>query len=187
MRDLGTKIVQLNLVLTKFSENSSDDLRQVAQLLSETFKHGKKVLLCGNGGSAADSQHFAAELVSSFSKATSRRALPAQALTTDSSVITAFANDFDFSGIFSRQVEAFGKEGDVLIVFSTSGNSQNCIKAIEKAQQVGMYTVSFTGISGEIRKLTDLCVSVPSQDTQFIQEAHLIAYHLIAEWIEELL
>lgn len=164
-----------------------DQIIKVSNLLIEVLKSGNKILICGNGGSAADSQHFAAELVSSFSKNKNRNGIPAIALTTDTSVITAYSNDFDFEGIFARQVNALGFPGDCLVVLSTSGNSKNCIKAVEEAKAKGLRTVALLGDSGLLRNLADQVISVPSSNTQNIQEMHILTYHILSELIEEVL
>jgi D-sedoheptulose 7-phosphate isomerase len=182
---INSHIKELIDILKNFEASSSDVVAKIVNSISETFENGGKILICGNGGSAADSQHFAAEFVSSFSKDIQRKSLPALALTTDSSIITAYSNDYGFEGIFARQVEAFGKPGDILIALSTSGNSLNCIKAIEMAKGLGLKTISFTGNSGKLRNNVDINLGVPSSNTQIIQEVHLVAYHLIVEIIEE--
>lgn len=164
-----------------------DQIIKVSNLLIQVLKSGNKILICGNGGSAADSQHFAAELVSSFSKNKNRNGIPAIALTTDTSVITAYSNDFDFEGIFARQVNALGFPGDCLVVLSTSGNSKNCIKAVEEAKAKGLRTVALLGDSGLLRNLADQVISVPSSNTQNIQEMHILTYHILSELIEEVL
>lgn len=143
-------------------------------------------MICGNGGSAADSQHFAAELVNSMEKSLNRPALPALALTTDSSIITSISNDFGFENIFSRQVEALGKIKDTLIGFTTSGQSYNVLKALESAKTQGISTIVFCGKDiSALKGLADYKISVPSQNTQHIQEVHLIVYHYLCKMIEE--
>jgi D-sedoheptulose 7-phosphate isomerase len=142
-------------------------------------------MICGNGGSAADSQHFAAEFVNAFSKDLQRKSLSAIALTTDTSVLTSISNDFDFVNIFARQVEAHSRPGDVLIVLTTSGSSKNCIKAVEQAKNYGLKSIAFTRTGGKISELSDICVQVPSDNTQHIQECHMLAYHVITEIVEE--
>lgn len=185
MTILGEHIEELNKILIQFGRESNETVTSISRIIAECFRAGGKVLICGNGGSAADSQHFAAEFVSSFSRHLNRRALPALALTTDTSVITAYSNDFGYEGIFARQVEAFGLEGDVLIVISTSGNSANCIKAVEIAKNLNLQTVAFTGQGGALKEIVNINLSVPSKSTQHIQEAHLVAYHVIAELVEQ--
>ena len=185
MTVLFERIEELNKILIEFGRESNEVITSISHMIAESFKAGGKVLICGNGGSAADSQHFAAEFVSSFTKGLNRRALPALALTTDTSVITAYSNDFGYEGIFARQVEAFGLAGDVLIVLSTSGNSMNCIKAVKVASDLHLKTVAFTGDSGALKGIVDFSLSVPSNNTQHIQEAHLVAYHVISELVEK--
>jgi D-sedoheptulose 7-phosphate isomerase len=146
---------------------------------------GNKVLICGNGGSAADSQHFAAEFVNAFSRDLDRKALPAIALSTDSSILTSIANDFDFENIFSRQVAAYGKPGDVLVTLTTSGNSKNCVNAVQIAKTLQMTSIVFTKKSAYISSFADIAIEVPSQNTQHIQECHILAYHVITELVED--
>ncbi len=155
----------------------------VANIIQEALVAGGKIFLCGNGGSAADSQHIAAEFVGRFQK--DRKAIPAIALTTDTSALTALANDYGYHTVFVRQVEALGKKGDVLWSFSTSGKSKNVIEAIKKAKEKGLKTVSFTGCGGgEIASLTDCGIVVPSENTARIQEVHICLAHIICEIIE---
>lgn len=161
-----------------------DAILGAADLIAGTFRAGNKVLLCGNGGSAADCQHMAAEFVSRLTKDFERPGLPAIALTTDTSFLTAFANDCGFEGVFERQVQTLGKSGDVLIGISTSGNSANVIRAIEAARVVNMRAVVLTGDSGCLAEIADVAISVPSGNTQYIQEAHLAIEHIICELVE---
>lgn len=161
-----------------------DKIEQGAKMMVRSLKNGGKILICGNGGSAADSQHFAAELVSRFMR--ERQAIDAEALSTDTSIITAVGNDYGFTNIFARQIEAKGKKGDILVAITTSGNSQNILKAIGKANEIGVKTIVLTGIGkhNNIRTLVDCCISVPSISTPRIQEIHVLIYHLICEYIE---
>ena len=153
-------------------------------MIINTLRDGGKVLICGNGGSAADAQHIAGELLGKFYMI--RRALPAIALNTNTSVITAIGNDTSFDEIFSRQVEALGTEKDVLIAISTSGNSRNVIKAIEKAKEKGMKVIGLTGRSGGMmRNICDVLINVPSQDTPRVQESHITIGHIICEIVEK--
>lgn len=172
----------------KVAISSRDELIQtipeMAMLISSAFKSGNKLLICGNGGSAADSQHIAAEFVSAFSKKISRKGLPAIALTVDSSILTAYSNDFGFDGVFSRQVEALGSMNDILLVLSTSGNSKNCLMAVEQAKNIGMKTLGFCGIDGDLKTKVDVCLNVESRNTQHIQEIHQLAYHALVELVE---
>lgn len=158
-----------------------------AKLIAETFNSGGKLLLCGNGGSAADCQHMAAEFTSRLTKEFDRPGLPAIALTTDTSFLTAYANDVDFDGVFGRQVEALGKAGDVLIAISTSGNSKNIIRAVGAARQNGVRVIALTGSGGRLKELADVAVSVPSSITSHIQEAHLAIEHIICDLVEHIL
>jgi D-sedoheptulose 7-phosphate isomerase len=171
-------------VATLSKENLFEVLPVMSTMITTAFKSEHKLMLCGNGGSAADAQHLAAEFVSSFSRQTNRRGLPAIALTVDTSVLTAYSNDFDFNGVFSRQVEALGNKGDVLLVFSTSGKSENCILAVHEAKKMGIFTLGFTGTEGELKDLVDICLKVNSKNTQHIQEIHQVAYHALAGLVE---
>ena len=167
-----------------FKNNSKESIVATAMSIAKAFESGRKILICGNGGSAADSQHFAAEFVNIFSKEINRRALPAMALSTDTSIITAIANDSSYDQVFARQVEAYAEPGDVVIAFTTSGSSQNCINAVVSARAKGAKTIAFTCVNADISKLVEISVEVPSTDTQHIQECHIIAYHIIAELVE---
>jgi D-sedoheptulose 7-phosphate isomerase len=161
-------------------------IRKCADLIGDAFNGGKKILLCGNGGSAADAQHIAAEFVGRYEK--ERRGFPAIALTTDTSALTALANDYDFERIFARQVEALGTEGDCLIAISTSGNSPNVIAAVMSARRIGCKVIGMTGSSG--KKLAGLCdavVMVPSVRTARIQEAHIAVAHYWCELLDRTL
>ena len=159
-------------------------ISKAAQEIIDTIRNDNKVLVCGNGGSAADSQHFVAELVGKFYHV--RKALPAIALTVNTSILTSVANDDSYNAVFSRQVEAIGQSGDVFIGISTSGNSANVIEAITAAKDKGIYTIGLTGATGgKMRNIVDLLINVPSSDTPRIQEAHILILHIIAELIEE--
>lgn len=159
-------------------------IEEAASLLLNAFQNGKQLLICGNGGSAADSQHIATEFVSRFF--IERKALNAEALTVNTSSLTAIGNDYSFDKVFSRQVEAKGKEGDVLIGISTSGNSKNVIEAMRVAKEIGMSTIGLTGSNqdGTIYKVSDCCIGVPSDCTPRIQEAHILIGHIICEFVE---
>ena len=184
MRTIEMRFNELVTLLPKFKLHAEKTIEEAALLISNAFKKGNKILICGNGGSAADSQHFAAEFVNAFSKEIKRKALPAIALSTDTSIITAIANDFTFDNVFSRQVEAYATPGDVLVVFTTSGSSINCINAVASAKVLGVTSIAFTQESAEISNLVDLCIEVPSVNTQHIQECHMLAYHVITELVE---
>ena len=154
-------------------------------LVLRTFQNKGKLLICGNGGSAADAQHLAAEFVSSFKRGISRKGLPAIALTTDTSILTAYSNDFNFSGVFARQIEAIGEAGDLLIVLSTSGKSKNCIEAVAMAKSIKIKVLSFSRADSLIGRMSDLALEVQSNDTQRIQEIHMHLYHTLCEVVEE--
>jgi D-sedoheptulose 7-phosphate isomerase len=172
-------------VFQKLVTEQSEAIEYCFKLIWETLTAGKKVLICGNGGSAADAQHFAAELVGRFEK--KRRGFPSIALTTDSSALTAIGNDYGFERIFARQVEALAAAGDVLIGISTSGNSPNIIAAVMKAHQIGCQTIGMTGAPGKkLASLCDAAVLVPSERTARIQEAHITIIHIWCEMIDEM-
>jgi D-sedoheptulose 7-phosphate isomerase len=158
-------------------------VEDIAALVAERLRRGRKLLLCGNGGSAADAQHWAGELVSRFHY--DRPGLAAIALTTDTSILTAIGNDYGYDRVFARQVEALGVEGDVLFGISTSGNSRNVIAALEAARARGIATVGFTGRGGgAMAALCDHCVQVPSDSTPSIQEGHEVLGHAICAMVE---
>jgi len=161
-----------------------DLVREVAEVCVDSLKRGGKLLLFGNGGSAADAQHLAAELVGRYLR--ERSALPAMALNTNCSCVTAIGNDYSYEEIFSRQIEAFGGKDDVAIGISTSGNSRNVIRAVKIAKDKGMATAVMTGKAGGMLKtIADYCVCVPSDETPRIQEAHILIGHVLCEIIEE--
>jgi D-sedoheptulose 7-phosphate isomerase len=167
----------------KLAKELPRQLTAVARELTTCLKNGNKVLLCGNGGSAADAQHLAAELVGRFRK--ERRGLAALALTTDTSVLTAVGNDFSFEEIFSRQVEALGNAGDVLVAISTSGTSKNVLAAVRKARSMRLRTIGLLGSrGGQIAALVDHAIIVPSSDAQRIQECHITLAHILCELVE---
>jgi D-sedoheptulose 7-phosphate isomerase len=158
-------------------------LRRIGEEMARAILSGHKVLWCGNGGSAADSQHLAAELMGRFRR--ERNALPSIALTTDTSVLTAVGNDYGFEKIFERQVEALCNKGDVLVGLSTSGSSKNVHAAIETARRRGAFTVAFTGqVGGSIATIAGAALCIASNDTARIQEAHMVCGHMICDWIE---
>lgn len=161
-----------------------EHIAEAALLIAMAFHGGNKLLLCGNGGSAGDCQHMASEFMGRLSKKITRKALPAIALTTDSSFLTAHANDVSFQDIFSRQVEGLGIKGDVLFAISTSGMSENVLWAVRKAQAMRLHIVSLTGMGGKLAAMASVAIRVPSKDTQLIQEAHLCIEHAICELVE---
>ena len=161
-----------------------DVIQLMAERCKKALKSGNKVLFCGNGGSAADAQHLAAELIGRFQK--ERRSLASVALTTDTSILTALANDYGYDEVFARQVEGLGRSGDVLIGISTSGNSANVVKAALKARDTGMHTIAFTGEGGgKLKDICDITFAVPSKVTARIQEMHIMVGHIICELVEE--
>ena len=170
-----------------FLDKNLDALVKVVELIAQTFSNGQKLLIFGNGGSAADAQHIAAEFVNRFR--IERPPLPALALTTDTSAITSIANDYDYKEIFAKQVRALGKEGDLALAISTSGNAANVLAAVEACKQLKITTVGLTGGSGgKLAKATDylLCVS-DSNSTARIQETHILAAHVICELVDRTL
>ena len=181
--------IQLHLsesaaVKQRMAETLGPEILRAASLLVDSLGAGHKLLLCGNGGSAADCQHMAAELVSKMSRDLDRPGLPVLALTTDCSFLTAYANDYGYDGVFSRQITAFGRPGDTLLGISTSGNSRNVIEGIHAARAIGMKVITLTGAGGAMPPLADVALCVPSTDTQYIQEAHLAVEHLLCFIVE---
>jgi D-sedoheptulose 7-phosphate isomerase len=170
-------------VKARFLKENLPKLLEVIKLISHTFEAGNKVFFFGNGGSAADAQHIAAEFVNRYIM--DRPPLPAIALTTDTSILTSIANDMAFTEIFSRQIKALGKEGDVAVGISTSGNSPNVIKAFEVAKEMGMKSVALTGNEGGVlTKIADISLTVSSTSTPRIQETHILVGHLLCEMVE---
>lgn len=167
---------------------SEDFLSRLCSLCDRTamaLKEGKRVFFCGNGGSAADAQHLAAEFVGRFRR--KRNALPSMALTTNTSLLSAIANDYGYEQVFSRQIEAFGNRGDILIAISTSGNSPNVLLAARVAKERGIHTVGLTGRSGgQLRNEVDVLLNVPSDDTPRIQETHILVGHIFCDLVEAL-
>ena len=161
-----------------------DSIEDISKLIIDGYKNNKKVLVAGNGGSAADAQHIVAELVSKFTK--DRKALNAIALTTNTSILTAISNDYGYDEVFARQIEAYANEGDIYIAISTSGNSKNIIKSLEKANSMGLITIGFTGNNlSEMDKLCKFLIKVPSFNTPIIQESHIMLGHIIAKLVED--
>lgn len=162
-----------------------NNLSRIGKIMVEAYRSGFKLLACGNGGSAADAQHIAAELIGRFFL--KRRALDAEALTVNTSSITAIGNDYSYDYVFARQVEAKGNEGDVLLGISTSGNSRNVIEAVKTAKDIGMKTIGLTGNNKKslIYKISDYCICVPSSSTPRIQEAHILVAHMLCGFIEK--
>ena len=180
---VSTNLVQSIMAKEAFVRESADDLLLLAEWIRETFADGGKLLIFGNGGSAADAQHWAGELVSRFYY--DRPGLAAIALTTDSSILTAIGNDYGYDYTFARQVEALGQAGDVLVAISTSGNSPNVLRAADAARARGMQVIAFTGRSGgKLLALSDSCFRMPSDETPRIQEGHEFVGHLLCALIE---
>ncbi len=170
--------------ISLLSESCSDSIDKFAENILKALSSGKKILFCGNGGSAADSQHIAAELVGRYKK--NRDAISAIALTTDTSILTAVANDFGYENIFSRQIEALGVKGDILVAISTSGNSKNIINAVNTAKRQKLSVLGLTGKDGGfLKQISDLCICVPSDEVNHIQEMHITIGHLVCSLIEE--
>jgi len=185
MKNKINEIIEESIRVKRDVQNNLiNDINIAAELIIDCFNHKKKILVCGNGGSAADAQHFAGELVGRFT--IERDALPCISLTTNTSTITAWSNDYDYDTIFQRQVQAFGEGGDILIGISTSGNSKNVIKSIEKARDIGIKSIALLGCNGgEIKKISDFSIIVKSNNTPRIQEAHIMILHIVCEIIEK--
>jgi len=169
------------------AESGAASIAAAADLIANCFRRNGKVLLCGNGGSAADCQHMAAELVGRLTNEKDRPGLPAIALTTDTSFLTAYPNDVGFDGVFARQVQALGSPGDILIAISTSGRSRNVLTAVEEARGKGLSIVGLLGEDGPLATAADIAIRVPTNDTQVIQQVHLAVEHLICHLVERAL
>ncbi len=187
MEDVEDIVVRLfresNQVKEAFLNENLSKLVRVVDVVTAALKGGKKVLLFGNGGSAADAQHIAAEFVNRFQ--IERPPLPAIALTTDTSIITSIANDYDFSEVFDKQIRAIGQAGDIAWGFSTSGSSPNVLKALETAKKMGMFTVGLTGKDGgRVAGIVDVALNVPSGSVPRIQETHITVGHVICEMVD---
>lgn len=170
----------------KIRDELKEDIIKAAEILAECFGNGNKLLLCGNGGSAADCQHIATELMIRLSHHIQRPALPAIALTTDTSNLTAGGNDIGFENVFARNVEGLGNKGDTLLAISTSGNSPNVIKAVESAHKKNIKVIGFLGGNGgKLKGLVDLPIIIPSSNVQRIQEGHITVAHIIVELVED--
>ena len=181
-RSIEASICVKRLLLNSFEVVSG--MARVTEILIDAFKKGNKPLLFGNGGSAADAQHIAAEFVGRF--AFNRPALPALALSVNTSAVTAIGNDYGFDLVFARQIEALGRPGDVAIGISTSGNSANVLEAVTVAKKLGLYTVALTGSSGgKLKTTVDHCLCAPSNETPRIQECHILIGHIISELVEQ--
>ncbi|MDN5335478.1 MAG: D-sedoheptulose 7-phosphate isomerase [Synergistales bacterium] len=184
---MKTSMAETARALDEFSSRESESFISAVELIANAMRGGFKLLLCGNGGSAADCQHLAAEFVCRLRPQMERKALPALALTTDTSFLTAFVNDYCFEDVFARQVEAFGKPGDVLMGISTSGGSENIKRALARARELGLGTVALTRRGGAIGLLCDVSLEVDSTDTAVIQNTHLAIEHALCAAVEEVL
>lgn len=194
---MANKMIEINELVQKRIKDSIEtkqkllsnaqliqSIERAAMLIIESIKEGGKIIFCGNGGSAADAQHLAAELVGKFYL--DRPALPGISLTTNTSILTAVANDYTYDRVFVRQVEAIAKTGDVLVGISTSGNSLNVVEAMKLAKNIGMKTIAFTGeTGGKMKDYADVLINVPSTDTPRIQELHIMVGHIICEIVEK--
>jgi D-sedoheptulose 7-phosphate isomerase len=185
--DIATIVADSIEVKRRYFAEHAGDVESAARVIAESFGAGGKLLICGNGGSAADAQHIAGEFVNQF-LCKDRRALPALALSTDGGVLTCIANDIGFEQVFARQVEAFGARGDVLLAITTSGNSPNVVAAVEQAREQGLKVVGLLGRDGgRVRALCDLALVVESGDTQRIQETHNLIGHILCDLVEQTL
>lgn len=183
---INDSLIESSETKLKIKDQLSNEIIKAVDLLVASYKDGNKLLLCGNGGSAADCQHIATEFMIRLSHHIERPALPAIALTTDSSNLTAGGNDIGFENIFARNIQGLGVLGDVLLAISTSGNSPNIIKAVEVAQAKGMKVIGLLGGSGgKLKSMVDLPIVVPSSNTQRIQEGHITIAHIICELVED--
>lgn len=186
---MNIKNLVLESIKTKIKlahdKNLISNINKAANKINDTFSRGNKILIAGNGGSAADAQHFAAELLGQFS-IKNRVSLPAIALATNTSIITAIGNDFSFEEIFSRQVEGLGRPGDIFFCISTSGNSENIVRACRVAKKKGIFIIGLLGKKGgKVKDLADISLIVPGQKTSFIQEAHIMIIHVLCQAVDE--
>jgi D-sedoheptulose 7-phosphate isomerase len=179
-------LLETSRTASRTADDCADAIVEAAATVTSCVRGGGKLLICGNGGSAGDAQHLATEFVSTLTIERRRAAIPAIALTTDTSLLTAVSNDFGFEGVFARQVEALGREGDVLLGISTSGSSSNVVRAFEQARSQGLRTIALTGESGgPLAPLADVAIEVPSAETSHVQEAHIAVGQLIAFLVED--
>lgn len=176
-------IINESLSIKERLKSEVEKIKEASELVLDALRKGKKVLLCGNGGSAADAQHISGELVHRLAKR--RIPLSAIPLTANTSLLTAISNDDSFNDVFSRQLEGIGRSGDILIAISTSGRSPNIISAVKKASSMGIKTIGFTGREGQLKDIVDVAICVPSRNTQRIQECHILIGHVIVEVVED--
>ena len=180
-------IKESNSVSSNTAKNTQEKIVDASFLISETLKKGNKIMICGNGGSASDAGHLAAEFTNKFSNSMVRKGMAAISLSSDSTFITAHSNDFSFDTIFSRQIESIGKKNDVIILITTSGKSKNIIKAINKANKMNINTILLTGNSKHLNELATLTVNIDSDNTQHIQESMLKIEHLLIHFVEQII
>ncbi|MDD5687938.1 MAG: SIS domain-containing protein [Elusimicrobia bacterium] len=183
MKETILQIIDESIAVKEKSKSLAGIIEKIAKAIIDGYRKGKKVVIFGNGGSAADAQHLVTELVCRFEK--ERKSLNAIALTTNTSELTAIANDYSFDKIFSRQVESIVQKGDIVIAISTSGNSKNVIEAVKQAKKQGAIVVGFSGDSGKLKDVCDITLSVPSKNTARIQEVHITVGHIICKLIED--
>lgn len=183
MKNLIQGIVEESIeAKQKFFKTNTELIIACADKMIKSLKQGNKILLCGNGGSAADCQHIAAEFINRFQM--ERIPLPALALTTDTSVITSIGNDYSYDDIFLKQIQALGKKGDIAIGISTSGNSPNVVKAVKEAKDMGLITIGFSGAQGKLKEICDITFCVDSPTTARIQEVHILLGHILCDITE---
>jgi len=183
-RELATRRLEEAAEAHRLMSGLADEIAEIGALLADALGRGHKALLCGNGGSAADAQHLAAELAGRFRR--ERRPLPALALTTNASTVTAIANDYGYGEVFARQVRAYGRRGDVLVGISTSGGSENVVEAFRAAGEIGLVRIALVGRrGGPLADEADVCLRVPAGETARVQECHILAGHVICEIVEE--
>ena len=183
---MHNEIDELIACLTSLKSNIPNLITTMVDTVSASLSGGGKIFFCGNGGSAAEAQHMAAEYAGTLMHTNLRKGLPAIALTTDTSFITAWSNDFEFETIFSRQLETLGKADDILIVFTTSGNSLNILHAIKTANDIGLKTICFTGQDGgDAKEIADLTFRAPSNNTPRVQELHTVVGHILCKYVEK--
>ena len=183
-QNVSQQLTESATVKRDLAERDAGQIVEFFQRVIGCLRQGGKILFCGNGGSAADAQHLAAELVGRFGKG--KPPLAAIALTTDTSVLTCLSNDYSFDDIFAKQVQALGKKGDVLVSISTSGKSENIVRAARCARELGLFTVALTGSGGGVlAEVAELCLKVPSENSQRIQEAHITIGHIVLDLLEK--
>jgi len=183
---IQARLLESAAVKTRLANAGAPAIAEAARRVSESIASGGKLMLCGNGGSAGDSQHLAAEFTSRLRASLERPGMPALALTTDTSFLTARANDYSFDEVFERLVDVWGRAGDVLIAITTSGNSKNLIRAVTRCRQKEIFTIGFLGeTGGKLLPLVDLPILVPSDSTQHVQESHIAIGHILCELVEE--